>query len=93
MEGPAAKLMDELIKGGIIARCVGPIDFLTRAHFVMKADGVRARLVTDYSPALNPSLRKAEHGFTCARDIREGLSPTQGSTPCWTFPTHTSRSR
>ena len=22
------------------------------------------------------SLRKAEHGFTCAKDIREGLSPT-----------------
>ena len=68
--------MEELIKGGIIARCVGPVDFLARSHFVMKADGLRVRLVTDYSRALNPCLRKAEHGFTCAKEIREGLSST-----------------
>ena len=42
----------------------------------MKADGVRVRLVTDYSTALNSSLKKAEHGFTCAKDIRESLSST-----------------
>ena len=59
MEKAAVKLMDELISGKIIARCDGPVNFLARAHFVMKADGVRLRLVTDYSPALNPSLKKA----------------------------------
>ena len=75
MKKAAAELMEELIAGGIIARCVGPVDFLARSHFVMKADGVRVRLFTDYSTALNPSLKKAEHGFTCAKDIRESLSP------------------
>ena len=69
MEKAAAHLMDELIAGVIIARCVGPVNFLARTHFVMKADGVRVRLVTDYSTALNPSLKKAEHGFTRAKDI------------------------
>ena len=71
MEGAAAKLMDELLAAGIIARCEGPVDFLARVHFVMKAVGERVRLVTDYSTALNPCLKKEHHGFTCAKDIRE----------------------
>ena len=40
-----------------------------------KGDGVRVRLVTDYSDRLNPCIAREHHGFTCARDIREGLDP------------------
>ena len=39
----------------------------------MKADGVPVRLVTDYSDRLNPCIAQEHHGFTCARDIRNGL--------------------
>ena len=51
------------------------MDFLARDHFVIKGDKVRARLVTDYSDCLNTCIAREHHGFTCARDIREGLKP------------------
>ena len=73
MEKAAAELMKELEEGGIVAKCEGPVNFLARAHFVMKADGVRVRLMTDYSNRLNPCIAREHHGFTCARDIRDGL--------------------
>ena len=73
MEKAAADLIDKLEEVKIIAKCEGPVDFLARAHFVIKADGKRVRLVTDYSDSLNPCIKREHHGFTCARDIREGL--------------------
>jgi len=73
MEQAANDLIDELEEVNIIAKCEGPVDFLARAHFVMKADGKRVRLVTDYSDSLNPCIKREHHGFTCARDIRESL--------------------
>ena len=74
MEKPAKELMEELEDVKIIQKCEGPVDFLARAHFVMKSDGKRVRLVTDYSDSLNPCIKRSHHGFTCARDIREGLN-------------------
>ena len=76
MENAAAKLVNELVEGGIIKECTESVEFLARAHFVMKSDGERVRLVSDYSPALNKCIRKKHHGFSAAGHIRESLSHT-----------------
>ena len=64
MEKAAAKLVNELVEGGIVKECTESVNFLARGHFVMKSDGERVCLVSDYSPALNKCIKKKHHGFT-----------------------------
>ena len=93
MEKAAADLMKELEETGIVSNCNGPVDFLVRGHFVMKADGVRVRLVSDYSDLLNPCIGRVHHGFTCARNIRDGLDSNCKFYCVLTCPTHISKFR
>ena len=68
----AEKLLDELVKGGIIEEVTHVTDWCAHAVFVQKPDG-RARIVADYSP-INKFVVRPIHGFKSVEQLRNEVA-------------------
>lgn len=77
---PAAdKVLNELLDSGILVPVkddeVSQVDFITPGFFIWKADGVRARLLTDMRN-VNKYCRTFPHPILSPRDVIKAIKPT-----------------
>jgi hypothetical protein len=70
----ADKLIRELVDKKVIVPVPGHSTWISPGFFVPKADGVRMRLVTDYSH-LNKWVKRPIHPFPSAKDIIQSIPP------------------
>ena len=80
-EDPAGKLIDNLVKNGIIKKVEGHTDWISPAFFVPKSNNVDVRLVTDYK-YINQFIKRPVHPFPSAKEIAERVKPTSKYFAC-----------
>jgi hypothetical protein len=73
----AKKLVQELLAAKALVRCYEPTEWSSPGHFLLKACGKKARLITDYR-RLNEAIGRPIHPFNSAADLMRKVSP--GST-------------
>ena len=73
-EPESKKTIAELIEQKVIAPVNEPTTWCSPAFFVLKADGKRVRLVTDFT-ALNKFVRRPTNPFPSTREIIEAILP------------------
>ena len=71
-EEEANKTIHDLISKGIIVRVTETTDWCSPALFVVKADGIRVRLVTDYT-RLNRHVKRPVHPFPSKKEIIQAV--------------------
>jgi hypothetical protein len=71
----ARKLVKELLEAKAVVRCLEPTVWSSPGHFLLKACGKKARLITDYRH-LNEAIRRPVHPFNSASDLMRKVSPT-----------------
>ena len=64
--------MDDLVASKIIAKETRPAEWCLPAFFVPKPDGVKVRLVTDYTK-LNKYVKRPVHPFPFVHDIVQSI--------------------
>ncbi len=76
LQAPANELVAELLSKGFIRRLSEqePTPWLSRGHFLLKPDGKRLRLVTDYVD-LNNYIERPVHPFPQASTIVRSIRP------------------
>ena len=75
-ETEANKTIDDLIAKGVITPVTETTDWCSPAFFLAKADGIRVRLVTDYTK-LNKFVKRPVHPFPATRDIIQSVPKGQ----------------
>ena len=75
-EEEANKTIQDLINKGVITPVTDTTDWCSPAFFLAKADGVRVRLVTDYTK-LNKFVKRPVHPFPATRDIIQSVPKGQ----------------
>jgi hypothetical protein len=70
----AAKTLNLFIKSGVIQKVDHPTEWISPAFFVSKPDGIRVRLVTDFT-SINRFISRPVHPFLCPQDIIKGILP------------------
>ena len=75
-EDEANKTINDLIKKGVITPVTETTNWCSPAFFLAKADGVRVRLVTDYTK-LNKYVKRPVHPFPATRDIIQSVPKGQ----------------
>jgi hypothetical protein len=73
LQEPANKVIDELIKNGILKQVDVPTEWISPGHFVSKPQG-GVRLVTDYTH-LNQFVMRPIHPFPSSLDILQNIHP------------------
>ena len=68
----AASEIAKYIASGIIIQCDEPTDWCSPGFYVLKGDGKRVRLVTDYTK-LNPYVVRPVHPFPSVSDILQSI--------------------
>ena len=71
-EEEANKTIKDLIQKGVIVPVTDTTDWCSPAFFVAKADGVRVRLVTDYT-RLNRHVKRPVHPFPSTKEIIQAI--------------------
>ena len=71
-EAEANKTIQDLIDKKVIVPVSETTDWCSPVFFVPKGDGVRVRLVTDYT-RLNDFVKRPVHPFPSARDIIQSI--------------------
>ena len=67
-----SKMLDDLVSSKIIAKETRPAEWCSPAFFVPKPDGVKVRLVTDYTK-LNKYVKRPVHPFPSVHDIVQSI--------------------
>ena len=80
-EAPAKKLIDNLVKNGIIEKVEGVTQWVSPGFFVPKSNNTDVRLVTDYS-YLNQFIKRPIHPFPSAKEIAERIKPSSKYFAC-----------
>jgi hypothetical protein len=70
----ARKLMKELAAASAVVRCFEPTEWCSSGHFLLKACGLKARLITDFQ-ALNKAVKRPLHPFNSAVDLMRKVRP------------------
>jgi hypothetical protein len=71
----AAKTIKLFVESEVITKVDYPTEWISPAFFVAKPDGIRVRLVTDFT-GLNKFISRPVHPFLCPQDIIKGILPT-----------------
>ena len=71
-EAEANKTIQDLIDKKVIVPVSETTDWCSSAFFVPKGDGIRIRLVTDYT-RLNDFMKRPVHPFPSTRDIIQSI--------------------
>ena len=72
-EKEAEKMVNELIKKGVIVPANETTDWCSPAFFVPKGDKIRVRLVTDYTE-LKKHVKQPLHAFSSTKEILQAIT-------------------
>ena len=70
----ADRIVQSLLKSGVLVKVDEPTDWVAPAHFVPKPGGKGLRLVTDYT-TLNEAVKRPIHPFPAAHEVFKQLDP------------------